>query len=209
MTKGKAQTKTALDHALAYAKLGIPVIWIPRGEKGPKAKGWPTLATTDAAVITQWGTEHPGCNFGLVMGNGVIAVDVDDPAVLPELAERDLLPPTRLHFTPSGGAHLLYRYPADLAIKNHVKNVPTMPGVDIRAAGGQIVCPGSVHPNGGIYELAEVLPIADASPELLAVLTQPTIRERIAAKAQRAPRTTRGKVAEGGRNSMLTHCCPK
>jgi hypothetical protein len=193
MTKGKAQTKTALGYALAYAKLGVPAIWIPRGEKGPRVKGWPTQATTDASVIKQWADEHPGCNFGLVMGNGYIAVDVDSYDKIDELAKQGVLPDTRMHVTGSYGLHLIYRVDPKLKIKNAGKT--KLPGCDIRSDGGQIVCPGSVHPNGNIYEIAEESPIVDAPPELIEMLVgkplSKGLQERLSAKATQAASATK------------------
>jgi hypothetical protein len=189
----KPAPQNALSYALRYAKEDIRCIWIPGGTKAPIAKGWPALATTDAVRIKQWAVEHPGCNFGLVMGGGIVAVDVDDPAVLPDLAERGLLVPTREHRTPSGGSHFLFRVPDDAVIKNAVR---ILDGVDIRSTGGQIVGPGGVHPSGGIYAVEDDSPIADAPAELLELLTTKP--------APKATTSTRGTVGEGGRNAYLT-----
>lgn len=186
------ETHPALKIALRYAKEGTPIIWIPPCSKAPIARGWPSLATTDALSIKKWGADHPDCNFGLVMGNGIIAIDVDDASVIPSLKAQGLaLPPTRLHGTPGGGFHLLYHVPPDAAIKNAVR---VLPGIDVRAAGGQIVCPGSKHPNGGIYTIKDNSPIAPLPGPWLKQLTQSSAK-RI---------TTRGTIAEGKRNNHLT-----
>jgi hypothetical protein len=194
----KAAPKSALDYACLNAKRGIPAIWIPRGTKKPVMTGWPTKATTDATIIRQWEKAHPGCNFGLAMGGSFIAIDIDDTSVIPHLKAQGLeLTPTLTHDTPGGGRHFIYEKPADVVIKNSVK---ILPGVDIRAEGGQIVGPGSTHPNGGRYELYVDLPIAKLPQASLKLLTggKPNL------PAAPVAGTARGKVAEGQRNTTLT-----
>lgn len=191
-----ATKKTALDHALAYAAEGISVIWIPSGTKAPIEKGWPQLATTDAAIIERWAAEHPGCNFGLVMGNGFVAIDIDDPSRLPELKELGFqLPETRVHRT-ANGLHFLYRAPDGIKIKNSVKRFGGI--VDVRHANAQVVCPGSVHPSGFIYAVDHDSPIAELPAESLAMLTEPE-PAKSAAKAASA----RTRITEGERNMRL------
>jgi len=184
---------TALDGALRYAAAeGIRSIWIPRGSKAPVAKDWPNLATTDPNVIRQWAAENPGCNFGLVMGDGFVAIDIDDPSRYPELKALGFdLPPTRMHKTASG-LHLIYRVPLGATIRNAVKKFGI---VDVRHANAQVVCPGSVHPSGAVYEIAEDLPIADLPRESLAMLA--------ASEPVQRPSPERGKIPEGRRNSAL------
>ena len=152
-TRKGVVTMSALEHALACARLGIKVIWIPRGSKAPILKGWPGLATLDADIIRKWDVDHPGCNFGLIMGNGFVAIDIDGPEGLAAIQSRGLpLPSTRAQITPGGGLHFIYRLPEGLKISNHVG---LLPKVDIKGEAGQIVCAGSIHPNGGRYELYE------------------------------------------------------
>jgi hypothetical protein len=178
LANGKANGSSggALDHALRYAKEGIRVIWIPRGRKAPIKKGWPKLATTKAATIKRWAAEHPRCNFGLAMGNGFIGIDLDlsrHPMVLKDLKARGLnLTETVLHMTPGGGMHLLYRGPKNIIIKNSESEIAD--GVDIKHEGGQLVCPGSVHPNGGVYKIAPEgdVPIAQLPKAWLKRLTE-------------------------------------
>lgn len=189
----KSKKMTALDYALMYAGLGIRVIWIPPRSKAPVVKDWPNVATTEPAVIERWATEHPGCNFGLVMGDGFIAIDVDDPSRYPELKALGFdLPPTRVHKTASG-LHLIYRVPLDVTIRNAVKKFGI---VDIRHANAQVVCPGSVHPSGAVYEIAEDLPIADLPDETLRMLTV----------SEPSPRASGdgSKIPEGRRDDTLT-----
>src|ERR1017187_3134073 len=45
---------TFLDRASTMAELGVPVVPLPAAHKDPPPKGFPTLATTDMAVINGW-----------------------------------------------------------------------------------------------------------------------------------------------------------
>jgi Bifunctional DNA primase/polymerase, N-terminal/Primase C terminal 1 (PriCT-1) len=183
----------SLQHALGYAGEGIRVIWIPPRSKGPVAKGWPAMATTDPDTIKKWAAEHPDCNFGLCMGGGFVALDIDDPTKLPELKAKGFaLPETRVHRTASG-LHFLYRVPQGITIKNAVKKFGI---IDIRHEGGQIVAPGSTHPSGFVYEVANDRPIAALPDALIAMLTESEPPQASASAAD-------GAIPEGRRNSTL------
>jgi Bifunctional DNA primase/polymerase, N-terminal/Primase C terminal 1 (PriCT-1) len=188
----KAASKSALDYALQYAREGIRIIRLRTRDKVPAEVSWPDTATTDPKVIHKWAEDHPVCNFGLAMGNGFVAIDLDDPAMFMRLKEQGYaLPPTRVHKTPRPGFHLIYRVPRNFEIKN---KVGLFPGVDVKTAGGQVVCPGSKHPNGGIYGVEDNRPIANLSKSLLNLLTEGKPRAI----------TTHGKIPEGKRNTTLT-----
>ncbi len=108
--------------------------------KKPTRHGWPTEPRLDLATLEAWSG-----NIGLRTGaaSGVIVVDIDgDPGDL-------LLPETVEVRTGSGGRHLYYR--ADRPVRNRTR-VGGRP-VDIRGDGGQVVFPGSIHPDTGLaYE---------------------------------------------------------
>lgn len=118
-----------------------------------------------------------GYNIGLATGSrsgNVLVLDIDTKgedgyATLALLAPGDL-PTTLAARTPSGGAHLYFRLPRGVRIKNSVRKLG--PGLDIRAEGGFVVIPPSLHRSGGRYEWVE--PLADIAPcpdWLLALLT--------------------------------------
>ena len=72
--------------------------------------------------------------------------------------------------TPSGGAHLYFRLPLGVRVKNSQGKLAV--GVDVRGFGGYVVAGGSVLDNLGTYELsddAELLgEISDAPDWLIA-----------------------------------------
>ena len=112
-----------------------------------------------------WKTEN--LNFGLITGStpwsqinpGTVVIDTDD-AEAEELVKKHCPETPMMQITGSGGVHRVYRRPdTDLYISNRQKT--WMDGkqfnVDLRADGGYIMAPGSIHPRTGkAYE--EVTP---------------------------------------------------
>lgn len=119
--------------------------FIPCNGKIPLDKGWPSAPPATHGQCDQWAAQ--GYNIGLRTGqaSGVVVVDIDDPRVAP----LDNFPPTVTAVT-KNGYHLYYR--SNTNVKNDVK---VLPGVDIRGDGGQVVFPGSKHPDGGEYRWME------------------------------------------------------
>ncbi|GIF16606.1 bifunctional DNA primase/polymerase [Actinoplanes teichomyceticus] len=152
--------------ALDLAEQGIPVFLLGRTKRPvancpacPKAAVDPFhdpedcdcltchgfyAATTDPARIRAMHEAVPGgllaIRTGIVSNRVVIDIDPrNDGRLLSEL-----MPPTRCAATGSGGWHLHYRHPggpfaADLNHRGH-------PGIDIKADGGYVVAPPSIHP---------------------------------------------------------------
>ena len=141
--------RPAVDFALYFAEQGFRVLPIPPRQKGPTLKDWPNKATTDPAQITEWFDEQPEGNYG-ILTNGLIAVDIDPRHGghfwLDDNEHR--LPDTLRFRSGSGGWHIIFRAPVDHQIGNYTDIAP---GVDIRGNGGQVVGPGSIHPQGGQY----------------------------------------------------------
>ncbi len=151
-----------LDAALAYAAHGWPVHplygperQVPHPGKQPILNRWQEQASTDPDVIRGWWQRWPDSNVGLVTGprSGLAVLDVDPRSggtdSLAELEERaGVLPGTVQSVTGGGGVHLLYRHPGE-PIKSRAHSLG--PGLDVKADGGQIVAPPSLHPSGRRY----------------------------------------------------------
>lgn len=147
----------ALEYALHYASLGIPILPLqPRGKipAGALVPHGRNDATTDCASVRQWfdGTPY---NIGIVTGNesGIFALDRDDrdngDISLANLeAQHGPLPLTLTQQT-GNGRHYLFQLPPGSNIRNSAKKIA--PGLDIRGIGGYIVAAPSVHPNGIAY----------------------------------------------------------
>ncbi len=117
--------------------------------------------------------DFKGRNVGIPCGpaNGLLVIDVDDNDGFNEyVKQHDLsLPETSIHETGSGMFHFAYRYPDDGKRYGNrsIKNDAGKKIFDIRGDGGQVVAPGSIHPDTGRpYKFHKDLPMAKA-PEWL------------------------------------------
>ena len=149
-----------MEAALRYAAAGIAVFpLIPKDKKPLTANGFKD-ATTDPEKINEWWTVHPDANVGIATGDmsgGLVAIDMD----IDKEKGKDgyhsfmdwckanflVLPDSWLSITGRGGYHLIYRSLFPVPSK-----IGWLEDVDIRANGGYIVAPPSVHPNGTLYQ---------------------------------------------------------
>jgi hypothetical protein len=177
--------------AYGYASMGAPVFPLSPRDKVPfKGTRGCLEATTDHRQIDEWVRQYPGANIGIATGSWCCVLDVDGPEGLATLAEwEDLnrwLPEGPASMTGSGGAHYLFN--ATCRIKNSTKRLG--PGLDTRGAGGYIVAPPSVHPNGSSYHWLSWRPLSPALPDapgwLLELLDPPEPERPPAPKPPRA-----------------------
>jgi hypothetical protein len=167
---------TLLDAVLQYTQRGwrvFPLHGIVNGRctcgrRGCSSPGKQPLvrrglyeATTDEAWVGYWWSRWRRANIGLATGaeSGIAVVDIDLPSAvtsLDRLVEGQYeLPRTLTGLTGGGGVHLIYRS-RDAELGNSVSRLPgieeELPGVDLRANGGYVVAPPSVHRTGNRYE---------------------------------------------------------
>jgi len=134
----------ARDHALAGYRLGFS--FTPLDGKRPIQQGWSERDRPVWPEICSWLDD--GCNLGLRTGraSGITVIDLDGPAT--EVAY--YLPATMHVVTGSGGIHLYYAHRGNLNNSRGKLLSPLtgrpMPDVDVRGDGGQVVYPGSLHP---------------------------------------------------------------
>jgi hypothetical protein len=176
----------------------------PRG-KTPLLKRWPTLASADFAAIREWAAKHPECNWGVATGpnSGVFVLDVDGEAGRASLAalaaQHGPLPVTLVSLTGrgDGGEHRWFNYPAGCEIRGSAGKLGE--GLDVRAAGGYVIVPPSIHETGRAYQWADPeQSIADAPSWLLDLVSSETRRDR-------NPSTARIDIlVKGQRNDGLT-----
>jgi len=134
--------------ALELAQFGYSVIPIVEGQKSPPLIKWEEYQKRPASQteVYEWWEENPNANIGVVTGevSDLTVIDID-----PKHGGRDtytkhlkgVLPPTRVHRTPSGGRHYLFQHNEALPQSQNKQNHP---GIDIRNDGGYIVFPPSV-----------------------------------------------------------------
>jgi hypothetical protein len=144
-----------LRAALGLASRGWRVFPCATGTKRPALSGnWQRHATTDPARIRDWWT-YRAYNIGISCGaSGLVVVDLDVPkwrdadsatgvsslAVLCRQSGEPYPAKTFAVMTPSGGTHLYFRSPR-VPIPNSASRLG--PLIDVRAAGGYVLGPGS------------------------------------------------------------------
>lgn len=123
---------------------------IPIEGKAPVGKGWTSAAPLTAEVAAA--RLASGGNVGVRLRDTQVVVDWDprDPEASPDgldrfIVEFGLDTHPRVE-TGGGGVHLYLTVPAGLGVKNATK---WRPGIDIKTVGGQVVAPGSIHPETG------------------------------------------------------------
>jgi hypothetical protein len=115
-------------------------------------------ATDDLGVVNRWWAQVPDANIGLATGklSKVVVLDVDGPIGEETLAKIEqkhgLLPPTSQVRT-GKGRHLYFCYPQN---ETKVKSVARKKlGLDVRADGGYVIAPPSIHESGHQYTFLE------------------------------------------------------
>ena len=144
--------------ALAYATL---FAWrvAPNAGKVPIIVNWTEAGTTDAEqIIRWWDALYPEAGVSIVCGaaSGLFVVDVDHHGVngFGSLADLEAtygpLPDTPRVRTGGDGEHIYFAWPEGAMIRNDAGR-RLGPGLDVRAEGGQVVAPPSIHASGNRY----------------------------------------------------------
>jgi len=133
---GNSGCKSTGKHPIAYLA--------PNGLKN---------ATRDPQTIARWWDQERDANIGIKTGKeaGLVVIDVDGPQGEDQLAAlvkaHGQIPPTPQVKT-GRGRHDYYSYPTNCErIKSIARN-----GLDVRADGGYVVAPPSIHANGNRYQ---------------------------------------------------------
>jgi hypothetical protein len=111
-------------------------------------------ASCNAGKLREWWTKWPAANIGLVTGpaSGLLVLDFDGPQG--EQSRADLVSrygplPETTRVTTGRGIHLYFKYPIGRTLRNSQGKIA--PGIDVRADGGYVVGPESVHISGTVY----------------------------------------------------------
>ena len=142
-----------LEAALKYASFGWFVFPCIGKDPLPTTHGFHS-ATRDPKLINFWWGTHPERNIGIATGtdySGLVVIDIDDKngkcgsASLRDWEmEHGDLPETVTAISGSGGTHYYFYTDKPFRSKTDI-----MEGVDIRANGGYIIAPPSIHPVTG------------------------------------------------------------
>ncbi len=213
---------TNLDAALSYAARGWRVfpLHTPDAQqqcscrkrdcssvgKHPRTLNGLKDATTDQSQIAKWWRIWPEANVGLVTGleSGLLVLDIDaDTDGLESIESLEEihgdLPTTWAVRTGGGGMHLFFTHPGG-SVAGSAGKIAS--GLDIRADGGYVVAPPSLHVSGNRYlwpsgwnpSQVELAPVPDW---LLRLIRGPVPRGRSQPVAHLGP------IGEGQRNSAL------
>jgi putative DNA primase/helicase len=219
---GVARQSQLCRAALYYAGLGWPVLPLRPRSKAPLTKHGYKDATTDERTILSWWTRWPNANVGVATGapSGVAVLDVDPRSggleSLQELMDRHgPLPQTPIAETGGGGLHYYF------AVQGGVRSRRLAPGLELKADGGYIVTPPSLHPNGRLYRWLrghspKDLPLAELPEWILAPLLSadgaraaPEATEALALPASGDQGAPEEVVHEGERHNFLVRLAGK
>ena len=146
-----APRKPSIDDMLALASAGHDLVELaPRGKR-PVRTDWTNIPADNDAVLA---AVRRGANAGVRLRQTDLVVDVDpanggDASFVRLVRDLGLDLSRCPHVaTGSGGSHYYLRRPEGVAL---VTNLREYPGIDFKSS-GQVVAPGSVHPNGRRYE---------------------------------------------------------
>jgi hypothetical protein len=122
--------------------------------------------------IERWWQQYPNAGVGIVTGkvSNLIVLDVDTKKGADANHVYRTYPTDLVVRTGSGGGHFYYQYPHQNGrIPNVVGKKDGKPtGYDLRADGGYVVAPPSLHPSGRRYEWLQTGKApAEATPQLL------------------------------------------
>jgi uncharacterized protein YdaU (DUF1376 family) len=173
-----------MTSALKYAQRGLYVF--PLYEPAPDLNGWscrkgqnctgvgkhprtPTGfkdASRDEEQIIKWWTRNPNANIGIATGkvSNVVVVDIDDRSGGPDTLDALLLEvgqslPMTLTAVTGNGIHYYFLAP-EQPLRS--QNGALGSGIDLKADGGYVVAPPSLHPSGKNYEFID--PDAEIAP---------------------------------------------
>lgn len=141
---------------------------MPLDGKIPTVLEWTNLPPTTEDVACRYAKKGGILEFAQGRFPASLFVDIDTKHNGIENAAALNLPRTPVDRTGSGGYHRYYKYPKG-GLRNNAGKLP--PGIDIRADGGQVVAPPSIHPGTGKEYTWEIhpddCPLAELPPDIL------------------------------------------
>jgi hypothetical protein len=81
--------------------------------------------------------------------------------------------PARLTIRTGKGLHLYFAWPTDVSLRNSAGKIAE--GLDVRGDGGYVLAPGSVHPSGASYTVAQAGSIPPAPEWLVEMAASPAL----------------------------------
>jgi len=149
--KGETMKDQLLSAALELANRGFSIIPLEPRNKKPLV-GWRDyqIERPNEKQIQQWWNSWPDANIGVVCGkvSNLIVLDVDGESGFETLSQNGFYPEEHPTVTvkTNRGKHYYYRHPQKEISSFHFQ------GGDVKADGGYVVAPPSIHPSGDKYE---------------------------------------------------------
>lgn len=172
-------------------EFGFNVIPLKHGEKTPLIswKRYQTKKVTEDD-IERWHETHPDCNWGVITGavSGIVVIDCDDKDATDWAREK--LPQSPFTVRTSRGCHIYYLMPEDHAVLKRFVPKDFGINIDVKADGGYVVAPCSLHPSGIIYKAR----ITDSMESI------PVFREPDTGTLIDIP-----NIPQGSRNNAIAH----
>ena len=207
-------TNGMMDAALAYAQNGRKVFPLHSvngsgecscgGEgcenagKHPRTAHGFKDATADLDQIKRWWEQWPDANIGTPTGEGLVVLDVDPrnagmESISQLQKEQGALPGTRQQATGGGGVHFFFKTDQALGSRTGIR-----PGIDLKAEGGYVVLPPSLHASGKRYRWLKQSKAAPMPAWLVELQGS-----RNGDVAARAGKDTPKTISQGVRNQTL------
>ena len=139
--------------AIALAERGLAVFPCWQRSKKPATSHGFYDASKDVAVVGRWWHDNPNFNIGVATGavSNLLVVDIDNIDAEAELrrleAEHGMPLPATVEVITARGRHIYFCMPTGLDIRCSASET----GIDIRANGGYVLAPPSIHPSGRRY----------------------------------------------------------
>lgn len=200
--------------AVRLAQLGWSVFPVaPRGKRPATSHGFKD-ASCDVATVEDMFGPNGAYNIGIATGSASSNLIVIDADVKPEHGtdgaffvdawqkEYGAWPDTVEATSGGGGHHWYFKAPPGIKSSANAEH-----GVDVRAEGGYIVAPPSLHPSGIPYEwVADASPfergVAEANDSVLALLSFLSPKPKASSKW-----SEKNMVPEGMRDNELFRAC--
>ena len=145
-----------LDEAIKYLNKGFSII--PVGQDKKPLIQWKDFQNRKPTEqeARNWFSILDVVGIGIVTGkiSGIVVLDAEAGADFTGLK----IPKTPTAISGGGGAHYYFKYPGEGKIANCVRFLPLM---DIRADGGFIIAPPSLHASGKQYKWVDGLSIGE------------------------------------------------
>ena len=146
---------TPYQAALELSKAGYRLMPLKPRSKEPALTSWKKWQTepTPPKLIEFWEDRYAGCNWAVICGeaSGLAVIDADSPQA--EAWRQGAVVPSGVSVRTSHGSHWWCGYPKDGLRSTNLRLKGRKIEGDVKAEGGYVVAPQSVHPDGTVYTM--------------------------------------------------------